>query len=172
LHSINNLNLKHMAKSIEQHAQDFERNPMGCIFKALLIIILIGGLLGTVGYFAGWFSEAATVTKKEFGPQAMLKKYEWFKNASAELVKKENDILVYSTNLKNMEDSYKNIPRNKWDRTDKEQYNQWSIELAGIKASYNSVAAEYNAQSSKFNWSPFKGNSDLPPTEYKTFINQ
>lgn len=149
---------------------DFENKPVNSGFKVLGIIILVVIGISILGYFGGWFSEAGKVAKDEFGAKAMLKKYEWFKNASAELEKKKADILVYEQNLKNMEESYGKIPRYEWDRTDKEQYNQWQLEVAGIKASYNMTAAEYNAQSSKFNWRKFKGKSDLPPTEYKELI--
>lgn len=40
--------------------------------------------------------------------------------------------------------------------------NRWSQEVAGIKASYNSLAAEYNSQMSKFNWQ-FAEKGKLPP---------
>jgi hypothetical protein len=42
--------------------------------------------------------------------------------------------------------------RSGWDRADKETWRIWCEELAGIKASYNGLAAEYNAQMAKINW--------------------
>ncbi len=108
-----------------------------------------------------WFvNDARETAKEEFSPSAMLKKYEWFKNTSAELQKKLSDIEVYQANINIMTEDYAGTKRKDWDRTDKEQFNQWRIELAGIKASYNSLVAEYNAQSSKFNWERFEG--DIP----------
>ena len=46
------------------------------------------------------------------------------------------------------------------DRTDKQQQSQWTSEVAGVRASYNSLAADWNSQMSKFHWRPFLG--DLP----------
>ena len=59
---------------------------------------------------------------------------------------------VLFNNIKQMETDYKGTKRKDWDRTNKEQINQWRLELAGIKASYNGLCAEYNAQMSIFNW--------------------
>jgi len=134
-------------------------------FAALVVTLLIGGV-GTAGVWAvgsvfGWFGEAARVARQEFGPKAVLQKYEWFKDAAAQLDKKRADIEVYGSRLKGMESDYDGVPRREWDRTDKEQMSIWQAELAGVKASYNSLAAEYNAQMSKFNWS-FANAGELP----------
>lgn len=134
------------------------------IFSTIGIIILIG-VLSTV---FGWFGEAATVAKEEFGPRAALSKYEWFKDASAVLQAKEIDIEVFTVNMTNLRADYEGTKRKDWDRTDKEQFNQWSLEIAGLKSSFNDLAAEYNAASSKFNWASFEGE----PTQIKrNFIN-
>ncbi len=125
-----------------------------------------------------WFGEAEEVAYDEFGPKAMLKKYSWFKDASAELDKKLADIKVYEGRMVAMNETYKNLPRQKWPREDREQYNIWSSELAGVKASYNSLAPEYNAQMVKFNWK-FANKGELPqgateplPREYKPYTTQ
>jgi len=137
-------------------------------YKIVLIVVAVFiGLfvIKTCNFFT---RDAVDVAKEEFSPSAMLEKYEWFKNASAELDKKEKDIEVYQANINQMVEDYEDVKRKDWDRTDKEQLNQWRIELAGIKASYNSLVAEYNAQSSKFNWQKFEGEI---PKEYKKFID-
>lgn len=148
-------------------------------FSALMIALLIGavsvaGIWG-VGTIFGWFGEVAQVAKEEFGPRAMLQKYEWFKNVAAELDKKKSDIQVYESRLTSMEADYDGIPRNQWDRTDKEQMSLWRTESAGVKASFNGLAAEYNAQMAKFNWSfanagqlP-QGATDVLPREFRTY---
>jgi hypothetical protein len=51
-----------------------------------------------------------------------------------------------------MNNEYEGVSKCDWDRLDKSQYNQWKVELTGLKASYNQLASEYNAQSQKFNW--------------------
>jgi hypothetical protein len=90
--------------------------------------------------------------------------------------KKLADIEVYKVRQKAMEESYTNIPRSKWDRTDKEQFNLWQQEVAGVIASYNSIAAEYNSQMSKANWA-FTNVGSLPegatkplPREIKPYL--
>jgi len=95
---------------------------------------------------------------------------------SAQLDKKVADINVYETRIINLKEEYKNIPRNKWARDDREQYSIWISELSGIKASYNGLAAEYNSAMSKFNYS-FCNTGSLPegasnplPKEYKPYI--
>ena len=130
------------------------------LFKIILVLMILGTGVSVVGYGLGWFGEAAQVARKEFGPSAALKKYEWFKNAAAELDAKKANIETYQGRLTAMEKSYAGTPRAKWDRTDREQLNLWENEVAGAKASYNSLAAEWNAQISKFNWKSFQG--DLP----------
>ena len=52
----------------------------------------------------------------------------------------------------------------------------WHSEVAGIKASYNSLAAEYNSQMAKFNWQfcnagtlP-QGATEVLPREHKPYI--
>ncbi|MFA5067645.1 MAG: hypothetical protein WC466_06355 [Candidatus Izemoplasmatales bacterium] len=129
-------------------------------FFAIIVIVSL------FGYIFGWFSETAQVTKDEFGPQASLKKYEWFKDASAKLEQKKADIQIYEARIVQIQEDYKGVPRKDWDRIDKETVNQWETELAGIKLSYNQLAAEYNSQSSKFNWKPYK--NEIPQT-YTTY---
>jgi hypothetical protein len=128
---------------------------------AVMMMLILWGGIWAVGSVFGWFSEAAQVAKQEFGPKAMLTKYEWFKNASAALSAKQAGIGVLDERVKQIEADYQGVSRVKWDRTDKENVNLWRQEVAGLKLSYNNLAAEWNAQISKFNWRPFIG--DLPP---------
>jgi hypothetical protein len=74
-----------------------------------------------------------------------------------------------------MEESYLGQPRKDWARDDREQYNTWQSEVSGVKAGYNTLAADYNAQMAKFNWS-FANAGQLPkgadkplPREYKPY---
>lgn len=156
--------------SYSQYERNFEANPKRFVWKGLLWLLGLSIVFGSIGYGLGWFSEAAEVVKEEFGPKAALKKYEWFKDASETLNEKRNTIMVYESNLKDMKEDYKEIPRFKWADIDKQQYNQWRMEITGIKASYNKVAKEYNSQSSKFNWSSFN-TSNIPET-YDLYLTQ
>ena len=124
--------------------------------KTLLILTLLYPLA-----FFGC-GEAYDVAREEVGPRALLKKYEWFKDVAAQLDKKQADIEVYESRLVSLEQMYKGVARKDWPRTDLEQSNIWRLEVAGIKASYNSLAAQYNANMSKINYA-FTNVGDLPP---------
>lgn len=117
-------------------------------------------------------NRAVAVAIAEVDPAYLLKKYEWFKNASAALDKKVADIKVYETRVKAIQSSPDLT------RADKEQMYVWMSEVAGVKASYNTLASEYNAQMSKINWA-FCNVGELPkgadqplPREYKSYIEE
>lgn len=123
-------------------------------------------------------NEAVDVAFEEAGPRALLKKYQWFKDASAQLDKKTADMEVYDSRFKSMAEQYKGVPRTEWAREDREQYNLWTSECAGIRASYNGLAAEYNSAMAKENWR-FCNAGDLPkgadkplPREYKPYVTK
>jgi len=138
---------------------------------ALYIFIGVISLIafGIIGIAVDMGGEAVSVAKEEFGARKSLKKYEWFKDAAEAIQSRANTIKVYEDNIARMKQDYKGVPRSKWDRWDKEQYNQWQMEVVGLKASYNLIVKEYNAQSKKFNWKLYE-TSELPRTfkEYLT----
>lgn len=155
------------------------RGPFGYFTKVIVLLFLLSAVIGGLGYVFGWFSEGAAVIQEEFGPRAMLKKYEWFKDASAQLDAKAANITAMEQRVVGMEQSYTEegrlLPRTKWARPDVEQYNQWLNEVAGLKANYNSLAAEYNANMAKFNYA-FANQGTLPkgaekvlPREYRQY---
>lgn len=167
-----------MGQKWEDYEKAAEKGPMSLALKVMLAIIGLSVFIGVIGYGLGWFGEAAKVAQQEFGPEAMLKKYEWFKDAAAQLEKKQADVKVYETRTKSMDVTYKSLPRNKWPREDREQYNVWQSEVAGVKASYNQLAADYNSQMAKFNWR-FANVGELPkgadkplPREFKEYTIQ
>ena len=129
------------------------------ILKGILYFFGFIVVIGSISYVLGWFGSAATVAKKEFGPQVALKKYEWFINASNQLNKQSIDIELYQAKIDRTCTS-------DIDRLAREQCMVWEQELIGVKSNYNSVVAEYNSQSEKFNWSLF--NTKNLPTSYTT----
>lgn len=152
-----------------------KKGPFSIIMKVFLLILGVGILIGGTTFVLGFFQEGAQVAREEFGPRALLKKYEWFKDAAAECDKKRADVKVFEVNLVVMKEDYEGTKRRDWDRTDKEQFNQWRMEIAGVKASYNSLAAEYNSAMSKFNWrfcnkgTLPQGATDPLPREFKEY---
>lgn len=146
--------------------------------KVILYVILVFLGIGLFGTILRYCNNASNTAYKEFNAAALLKKYEYFKDVSAQLDKKLADIKIYEGKVKSLENDYKDISRQKWARDDREQLSIWKSELDGIKASYNGLAAEYNSAMSKFNYSfcnvgelP-KGASEPLPKEYKPYIEK
>lgn len=148
------------------------------VVGALLLFMVGVTVLGigscALGLIGGATQNTASVIQKEFYPDALLRKYEWFKDAAAALDKKQADIGVYDARLSTLAADYKGVARKDWPRDDREQSAIWQSELAGVKASYNSLAAEYNAEMVKFNWK-FTNVGDVPqggrplPREYRPY---
>lgn len=153
----------------------FERNPLKTLF--ILFIGLIYLVVGVVGLKVILFpvqmaSEAIDVTHDQLAPKELLRKYEMFKNMSASLDNYQANIQVYEARLKSAEKLGGN------DRANIERLTLIESELSGIKIGYNSLAAEYNASMSKFNYS-FTNVGSLPqgatgvlPREYRVYITQ
>lgn len=150
---------------------------IGMMFATMLLFTVLGLGACALGLVGGAATNAASVMQKEFYPDALLRKYEWFKDASAALDKKQADMGVYDSRLKSLSDAYQGTPRGKWPRDDREQFSIWQSESAGIRASYNQLASEYNAEMVKFNWR-FTNVGDLPqggkplPREYRPYVEQ
>lgn len=143
--------------SWDKYETQAESGPWGFFKVCLLgifILAVLGAFVGILSRGCSMAGEAASVVQKEVGATALLKKYEWFKNASAQLDKKRADIRVYE----------KQITAGAGKATDRftqDRVFQWETELMGVKASYNGLAAEYNAQMAKINWR-FTNIGDLP----------
>lgn len=145
------------------------------VFAIVFCFVVLTFLLGLMLRSCAWLSRAQDVAMHELDPGVMLKKYMWFKDASAALDKKLADLKVYSRRLETLDKAYEGQTRGKWARDDREQYSVWSSECAGISASYNDLAAEYNSAMSKINWR-FTNVGQLPagvteplPREYKPY---
>lgn len=166
---IANKDRKKWEKRGEKSFSFFTRRPLLSIFLAVIILGCLGLGLKVV-VLPLWFAgRTVDVVKKELDPQELLRKYEWFKDASAQLDKKIADINVYQAKVSKYE-KMENL-----DRTSREQLMTWDQELAGIKASFNSLAAEYNSNMKKINWR-FCNAGDLPegatevlPKEFKPY---
>lgn len=164
--------------SWERFGDRVERGPVSAMF-ALAGLLLIGSLIFVpLGCILGWFGEAADVSREELGPRTMLKRYTWFKDAAAAIDSRFSSIKIYEARMKRVEDNYKDVPRSKWARQDVDDYNLASMELAGMKAAYNSLAADYNAAMAKENWrftnvGSLPQGADVPlPREFKLYLDK
>jgi len=150
---------------------------MNSVLTTILYMILAFMLVVTGCHMC---DDAVEVVNKEFAPSEMLRKYEWFKDAAAQLDQKQATIQSYEGRFISMKETYAqdSLNRRAWDRTDKDQWNIWQSEYLGIKASYNDLAAQYNSAMAKFNYA-FCNAGQLPqgatvplPRQYRTYITQ
>lgn len=146
-----------MRQSWDDYEKASEAGPLAIGIKAILGLAVLGliawAVFGACAAITGTVNETASVTREQFGPRASLAKYEWFKDAAAQLDKKRADLVLYERRMKRCETTAH--------ADERERCGIWESEMLGIAASYNSLAAEYNAASSKFNWS-YAGRADLP----------
>lgn len=150
--------------------KQYERDGIWLTLRWVILGTLLTALAGSIGFCMSFPKNAAKVVYQEYSPEALLRKYSWFKDASAALDAKRANLSMYEGRLKNYHDL------SKLSRTQQEQVMLWETEQAGVAASYNDLAAEYNAQMVKFNWR-FTNRGDLPqgaidplPREYKPYI--
>lgn len=151
-------------------------------WAALFGLFIFGFSLiwGTCNTATKIMDNAQKVVYDQFKPEELLRKYEWFKDASAQLDAKVANIGAYATRYQDLKSAYgpDSLSRAKWSRDDRESWSQWKSEESGVKASYNDLAAQYNAAMVKFNYRfcnvgglP-QGTTQVLPKEYKPYINQ
>jgi hypothetical protein len=114
------------------------------------------------------FSDGTKTVKNEFKPSQLLKKYEYFKDLSGGIDKKDAEIQMYQAEIESMTIT---------DKDDKFYFQQRKSELLGIISIRNQMCSEYNIAMSKFNYA-FCNKGTLPqtnleplPREYKPYIN-
>lgn len=143
----------------------------------LVCAFLLLGLVVKVVMFPVRFAEKAVAeVERQIDPHELQRRYEWFKDAAAALDQKRATITVYESRFEELKRDYGSKPRSEWARDDREQWSIWQSEAAGIKASYNDLAASYNAQMAKWNWR-FTNRGMLPrgatetlPREFKPYL--
>jgi hypothetical protein len=142
-------------------------------FLTLFIVVVLGM---TTMHSCRYVKDAKDTAFKEFSPSALLKKYEYYKDVHAQLSAKLASLEVYKAQIETMKEDYEGIARRDWDRFDKTTMSQWRAELSGMKASYNLLAADYNAAMAKFNYR-FCNVGELPqgameplPREYAPYV--
>lgn len=116
------------------------------LFGVVVCVMIFGAGVTTIGYVFGWFGEAAQVLREEVGPRAINQKYEWFKNAAAQIRAKSANIEALKK--RNAAFGESAGPRETWHRVDRETFAQYQTELTGAIGVYNTQVGEYNAQMS------------------------
>lgn len=143
----------------------------------LIICALSLASLTSCTVLGAWLTQSGQVTREEFNPRVALRKYEWFKDAAAELERKRADISIMRKSLASLEKSYTGISRADWAESDRSEQAQLTAELNGLQSSYNDLAAQYNAAMVKINYA-FANVGQLPqgakealPREFKAYID-
>lgn len=143
--------------------------------KIIGYFVLVVITFGALGFALNWFGDATQTVHKEYDPSAMLKKYEWFKNQSERILKMDKDIdniRISRNSVKTQFEQDNGSDHTKWDMIVKVSYqdklNLQEQMLLATVSQRNGIVADYNAQSSKFNWEPFKSKTDLPPVSFES----
>ena len=137
-----------------------------------LVLFIVG--MSVLSFGCHWFGDGAATMHKEFDPSAMLKKYEWFRNQSQYIATATQNV----TNQRNLAEKIKSqfevdngTDHKSWDQDTRHAYQSkldFSEQQAlALVATRNSLVADYNAESSKFNWAPFKDSTNAPPKKFE-----
>jgi len=135
------------------------------IFWSIFAVLV---LLGIASWFFGSFNEAGEVAQDEFGPKAVLEKYEWFIDQATGIEKMDQDIKIFEKRVQGIDKQYTGYgeDKSKWPAHIQVQYDtayqQARDDLMAVISQRNNLVKEYNAQSQKFNWKPFQTKPDKP----------
>ena len=88
-----------------------------------------------------------SIIQRAFSPKISVQKYEWFKDASHEIIRKGKDIELYKDRV---EKCYHYTPQ---------KCSLLEEQFFGLKSNYNALIAEYNSNSDKFNWAIYNSNN-------------
>jgi len=152
------------------------KGPGALLWKVFLLMLTASIVLGITGYALGWFGEAAQVAKEEFGPRAMLDKYEWFINQANSVEKMDRDVTLYENRVKSIEQQYAGYGKNmaQWPPHIQVQYNrekqQAREDLIAVASQRNNLVRDYNSQSEKFNWKLFQTDPRKPKERFHEYL--
>lgn len=156
-------------KNWKDYERAAEKGPFSIFWRIFLIVLAITAVVMIAGYFIGWFTEGAQVAKEEFGPRAALEKYEWFIDQENRIQKMDQDIAVFEDRYEAIEREYVDLhgkDKTIWSPLVQAQYSHERRtardDLVAVVSQRNNLTQEYNAQSEKFNWEPFKSKPDKP----------
>ena len=159
-----------MKQGWDDYEKAADKGPLSLAFKVMAGIIALCLVGGVAAYALGWFGEAAQVFKEEVGPRASLRKYEWFKNAAQQLQAKKANIEASEADLAAARAEWAATSPTEVPRDAREAMDLRRKEVLGLKANFNQLAAEYNANVSKVNWSAM--NVDDLPSEFTEYVSQ
>ncbi len=160
--------------SLYNNSSENKNSPYSSFLKIFTFLLFVSVTISVTGYTLGWFGEAASVAQKEFGADAALKKYEWFIEQSTMVAKMDQDVDIFRNKVNSVKKQYEAYGQPKdWTPDVRLMFNQSlntaQSDLIAVISQRNGLVREYNAASSKFNWTPFKTHIDTPQVIYKEF---
>ena len=147
---------------------------MKTLFSGIGLAFLF--IIGVASLFIADFacaaaSDVASTARQELSASVLLKKYSTFKDMHAALSSKQESIKLMEATFKTTWEDL-DTPRSEWPRDERQQYSHDKAAVQGMKLSFNSLAAEYNAGMAKIHFAfcnigelP-KGASEPLPREY------
>jgi len=162
--------------SYDSYERAAEKGPLSLLWKLFLAGLLITAVLTGSGYLFGWCGEAAQVAHDEFGPKAAMQKYGWFKEQAAAIKKMDQDVVMFEQRAKSVDEQYASYgtDRAKWPLDVRTQYNherqQVRDDLIAVASQRNNLVKDYNAAGTKFNWTPFQTNPDMPAKFFQEYV--
>ena len=159
-----------MGQRWDDYEKSAEKGPLSLGFKVIigLVALLLAG--GAAFYALSWFSEAGGVAREEGGPRAAVKKYSWFKDAAQALQAKKANIEASEAGLAAAKEEWRDVPPTEVPRDAREAIELRRKELLGLKANFNQLAAEYNANVRKVHWEVF--NTENLPNAFTEYVSQ
>jgi hypothetical protein len=94
------------------------------IFGWAVLIMFALFVLSITGSLLGWFGRAQQVVEQQVDPFVLQQKYEWFKDAAAQLDAKKADISVYDSRFKAIGGKIGECPAG-GDRVAREHWKEW-----------------------------------------------
>jgi hypothetical protein len=158
--------------SWEKPGKAIERGPISGAAAVIWIVLIIAILVVSAGIPLGWFKETARVAKEQYGPRASLEKYEWFVDQAQRIKKMDADVSIFEKRITSIDQSYAAYGEKvKWPPDVRIQYQselqKAADDVVAMKSQRNTLVQEYNAQSKKFNWSPYKTRADKPEESFQ-----
>lgn len=122
---------------------------LGCVWLVIAVLVVIA--LKIVCFPVQYAGRVAQVAAEELDPRVLLTRYQWLKDAHAGLDAKLATIKTYETRETQLRGLYGSNAA-KWPRDVREEWALQASEVAGVIASYNLLAADYNGAMAKVNW--------------------
>jgi hypothetical protein len=148
-----------MAKSAEEYVDAFGENPVGCIMRMVVVVVILS-VLGSVGGLVLYpLTQGKRIFEKTLDADNVIYNYEWFKRQFREVGAIDKKIVSQQTQVKEFGESAG--PRRGWTFEDKTEHARIRSIVTGLEQQRADMVAEYNARAAMANRDIFMGD-DCP----------